>query len=41
MLRLLGAVLKDDHNDWSTRRLFDMVEYYSKVIEIKKQWEVA
>ena len=41
-VRLLGAILMDDHNDWSTRhRLFDMTEYYSKVIEIKKQWMAA
>ncbi len=41
-LRLLGAVLMDDHNDWSTRhRLFDMTEYYSKSTEIKRQWGAA
>ena len=41
-VRLLGAVLMDDHNDWSTRhRLFDMTEYYNKVSEIKKHWLVA
>lgn len=41
-VRLLGAVLMDDHNDWSTRhRLFDMTEYYSKANEIKKHWMAA
>lgn len=41
-IRLLGAVLLDDHNDWSTRqRLFDMVEYYNKVHDIKKRWNAA
>ena len=41
-LRLLGAVLMDDHNDWSTRhRLFDMTEYYNKSSEIKRRWNVA
>lgn len=41
-VRLLGAVLMDDHNDWSTRhRLFDMKEYDNKVSEIKKHWMAA
>lgn len=41
-VRLLGAVLMDDHNDWSTRhRLFDMTEYYNKANEIKKHWQAA
>ena len=41
-LRLLGAVLMDDHNDWSTRhRLFDMTEYYNKSSEIKRCWNAA
>lgn len=41
-IRLLGAILLDDHNDWSTQhRLFDMVEYYNKVTEIKKHWFAA
>ena len=32
-LRLIGAVLLDDHNDWSSsQKLFDMTEYY----EMKK-----
>jgi len=36
-LRLLGAVLMDDHNDWSTRhRLFDMSEYFEKAPQIKR-----
>ena len=36
-IRLLGAVLMDDHDDWSTRhRLFDMSEYYEKITSIKK-----
>ena len=41
-VRLLGAVLMDDHNDWSTRhRLFDMKEYYDKVSDIKRKWLAA
>ena len=41
-LRLIGAVLMDDHNDWSTRhRLFDMTDYYNKAAEIKRQWTAA
>lgn len=36
-LRLLGAVLLDDHNDWSTRkRLFEMSEYFEKSPKIKR-----
>ncbi len=31
IIRLIGAVLHDDHNDWSNQqRLFDMAEYYEK-----------
>lgn len=31
IIRLIGAVLYDDHNDWSSQqRLFDMTEYYEK-----------
>lgn len=31
VIRLMGAVLMDDHNDWSMRhRLFNMTEYYDK-----------
>ena len=40
VIRLLGAVLMDDHNDWSTgHRLFDMKEYYDKfaTIQLKLQ----
>lgn len=38
-IRLLGAVLMDDHDDWSTRhRLFDMNEYYEKMAAIKQQF---
>jgi transposase-like protein len=31
VIRLLGSVLLDDHNDWSTHnRVFNMTEYYDK-----------
>ncbi len=31
IIRLIGAVLQDDHNDWSIgHRLFDMTEYFDK-----------
>ena len=31
IIRLIGAVLMDDHNNWSNgQRLFDMKEYYDK-----------
>lgn len=31
IIRLIGAILYDDHNDWSNcNRLFDMTEYYEK-----------
>ena len=31
VIRLIGAVLLDDHNDWTTLpRLFDMKDYYEK-----------
>jgi len=37
-LRLLGAILLDDHNDWSKmQRLFDMTDYYDKFTEIQKK----
>ncbi len=37
-LRLLGALLLDDHNDWSKmQRLFDMTDYYDKFTEIQKK----
>ena len=32
VIRLIGAVLQDDHNDWSVaQRIFDMKEYYDKL----------
>ena len=35
IIRLIGAVLYDDHNDWSVgHRLFDMKEYYDKLSSI-------
>ena len=35
-IRLLGAVLLDDHNDWSTRhRIFDLEEYFNREGSIK------
>ena len=37
IIRLIGAVLQDDHNDWSVaQRLFDMKEYYDKLNSIQK-----
>ncbi len=31
IIRLMGALLMDDHNDWSTKqRLFDIKEYFDK-----------
>lgn len=36
IIRLIGAVLQDDHNDWSVaQRLFDMKEYYDKLNTIQ------
>ena len=36
MIRLMGAVLMDDHNDWSAaQRLFDMTEYFDNLPQIK------
>ena len=36
MIRLMGAVLMDDHNDWSVaQRLFDMTEYFDNLPQIK------
>lgn len=36
VIRLIGAVLQDDHNDWSIgHRLFDMKEYYDKLTSIQ------
>ena len=38
VIRLIGAVLLDDHNDWScAQRLFDMKEYYDKLSTIKQR----
>ena len=38
VIRLIGAVLLDDHNEWSTgHRLFDMKEYYDQFAEIQKR----
>ncbi len=40
IIRLMGALLMDDHNDWSTRHgLFDMKEYFDKqaIIQSKLQ----
>jgi DTW domain-containing protein YfiP len=32
----MGAVLMDDHNDWSAaQRLFDMTEYFDNLPQIK------
>ena len=37
IIRLIGAVLQDDHNDWSiSHSLFDMKEYYDKLNTIQK-----
>ena len=36
IIRLIGAVLQDDHNDWSVgHRIFDMKEYYDKLSSIQ------
>lgn len=38
VIRLIGAVLLDDHNDWSSaQRLFDMKEYYDTLGIIKQK----
>ena len=40
IIRLIGAILMDDHNGWSTgQRLFDMKEYFDKqgIIQSKLQ----
>lgn len=38
IIRLIGAVLYDDHNDWSVaHRLFDMQEYYDNIQVIKQK----
>ena len=37
IIRLIGAVLQDNHNDWSVgHRLFDIKEYYDKLNSIQK-----
>lgn len=38
IIRLIGAVLMDDHNDWSiAQRLFDMQEYYDHFSSIQQK----
>ena len=38
VIRLIGAVLQDDHNDWSaSQRLFDMKEYFDNLSSIQKK----
>lgn len=38
IIRLIGALLLDDHNDWSVaQRLFDMKAYYEELSSIKKK----
>lgn len=38
IIRLIGAVLQDDHNDWSiAQRLFDMKEYFDKFSSIQQK----
>lgn len=38
IIRLIGAVLMDDHNDWSiAQRLFDMNEYFDKFSFIQQK----
>lgn len=38
IIRLMGAVLMDDHNDWSiAQRLFDMTQYYDQFSVIQKK----
>lgn len=38
IIRLIGAVLLDDHNDWSiAQRLFDMQEYYDHFSSIQQK----
>jgi transposase-like protein len=38
IIRLIGAVLQDDHNDWSiAQRLFDMSEYFDKFSSIQQK----
>ena len=41
-IRLMGAVLLDDHNDWiGGKRCFSMTEYEGKSAEIKNKTNVA
>ena len=41
-IRLIGAVLLDDHNSWMySHRCFSMTEYFEKITEIKKKLNVA
>lgn len=41
IIRLIGAVLQDDHNDWSTsQRLFDMKDYYDKFSSIQQKLRI-
>ena len=36
VIRLIGAILQDDHNDWQAeQRLFEMTEYYEKINTIQ------
>lgn len=38
IIRLMGAVLMDDHNDWSMgHRLFDMAQYYDQFSTIQQK----
>lgn len=38
IIRLMGAVLMDDHNDWSVaQRLFDMTQYYDQFSVIQQK----
>jgi transposase-like protein len=42
VIRLLGSVLLDDHNDWSTRtRVFNMTDYYDKQSSIQAKLHTA
>lgn len=38
IIRLMGAILMDDHNDWSIgHRLFDMAQYYDQFTTIQQK----
>jgi transposase-like protein len=42
VIRLLGSVLLDDHNDWSTRtRVFNMTDYYDRQSSIQAKLHTA